>query len=296
MKGKVKTVFPGNNSIRGFHSFYRSGLSGMERICILKGGPGTGKSSLMRCVAEYFSERGVDVELWQCSSDNDSLDGVLIPAYKTALIDGTPPHGMDPVYPGVREEIWDLGVFWDGDILRKKGSEIIALTDRITATFGSAYETLKEAGEWDSKLLALRQGEESEERAKAFAEKILGASRGRQRHLFAAAVTPCGVVDHTLDLCAEISRRCFLRGKRGLGQQKYMEILADTAVKREVPVDIYHGHLDPDEIVLLIFPTLDLSVASVESLPSSAVREGDQVIAFHGGGPSESERNADDGT
>ena len=67
MKGKVKTVFPGNNSIRGFHSFYRSGLSGMERICILKGGPGTGKSSLMRCVAEYFSERGVDVELWQCS-------------------------------------------------------------------------------------------------------------------------------------------------------------------------------------------------------------------------------------
>ena len=45
MKGKAKTVFPGNNSSRGFYSYYESGLSGMEHIYILKGGPGTGKSS-----------------------------------------------------------------------------------------------------------------------------------------------------------------------------------------------------------------------------------------------------------
>ena len=293
MKGTVKTVFPGNNSIRGFHSFYRSGLSGMERICILKGGPGTGKSSLMRHIAEHFSESGWDVELWQCSSDNDSLDGVRIPALKTALIDGTPPHGMDPVYPGVREEIWDLGAFWNADLLEKKREKIIALTDRISATFASAYDLLGEAGEWDGKLLALRENEVSEEKIRSLADKIFGASRCCCRHLFAAAVTPNGVVDHTLTLCADVGHRYFLRGKRGLGQQKYMALLAEIAVNREIPVDIYHGHLDPEEIVLLIFPTLDTSVAAVESVPSSLVREGDQIISFRGKVPSEAEKNAE---
>ncbi|MBQ4092345.1 MAG: hypothetical protein IJC82_03430 [Firmicutes bacterium] len=293
MKGSVKTVFPGNNSVEGFYSFYRSGLEGMERICILKGGPGTGKSSLMRHIAEYFSDHGVDVELWQCSSDNDSLDGVLIPAYKTALIDGTPPHGMDPAYPGVREEIWDLGAFWNEDLLKKKGNEIIALTDRISATFASAYEKLKEAGEWDQKILSLREKDRDFKGAKGFAESIFGVSRGCLRHLFAAAVTPQGVVDHTFDLCAGIDHRYFLCGKRGLGQQVYMDTLVDTAVKREIPVDIYHGHLDPGEIVLLIFPTLQTSVAAVESLPSSAVQEGDRIVSFHSNVSTEEEKKAE---
>lgn len=92
-KGMVKKVFPGGNTCRGFYSFYDY-IIGSEaaRIFVIKGGPGVGKSSFMRFIANEFVENGYDVELHHCSSDNNSLDGVVIPAAKVALIDGTAPQ------------------------------------------------------------------------------------------------------------------------------------------------------------------------------------------------------------
>ena len=42
---------------------------------------------------------GYDVEFMHCSSDNNSLDGVVIPAINVALLDGTAPHVVDPKIP-----------------------------------------------------------------------------------------------------------------------------------------------------------------------------------------------------
>ena len=223
MKGSVKTVFPGNNSAEGFYSFYESGLSAMDHVYILKGGPGTGKSSFMRHLGEAFRDRGFDIELWQCSSDNDSLDGVLIPAYKTAVVDGTAPHTLDPVYPGAREEILNLGEFWKNNALRKEKDAIVSLTDRISAAFDDAYKKLKTAGEWDDRLLSCRKTDASQESgAESLVKELFGDETRSDRHLFAAAVTPEGMVDRTFEICRDVKKRCFLQGKRGLGQQSYL--------------------------------------------------------------------------
>ena len=48
----------------------------------------------------------------RCSSDNNSLDGIVIPKLKIAILDGTA-HVVDPVFPGVVDEIINLGQFWD---------------------------------------------------------------------------------------------------------------------------------------------------------------------------------------
>ena len=94
LKGRIKQVFPGGNTSQGFFSYYDYILSQEEatRIIILKGGPGVGKSSFMRKIALEMVNRGYDVEFMHCSSDNGSLDGVVIPAIKVALMDGTAPH------------------------------------------------------------------------------------------------------------------------------------------------------------------------------------------------------------
>ena len=93
-KGTIKKVFPGGNTSLGFYSFYNYILSQQEarRIIVLKGGPGVGKSTFMRKIAEEMQDRGYNVEHMHCSSDNNSLDGVVIPAIKVALLDGTVPH------------------------------------------------------------------------------------------------------------------------------------------------------------------------------------------------------------
>ncbi|MGI6361693.1 MAG: ATPase [Bacillota bacterium] len=91
-QGKARYIFPGSNTPQGFHSFYQEVLQGLERIFILKGGPGVGKSTLIRKIGQAILDRGYDVEFWQCSSDCDSLDGVMIPALSLAVVDGTTPQ------------------------------------------------------------------------------------------------------------------------------------------------------------------------------------------------------------
>lgn len=91
---------------------------------ILKGGPGTGKSTLMKQVAENFPESIVSV--YHCSSDPKSLDAVIIEDKKIIVVDGTSPHIFDAVYPGVSQEIVNLGEFWDKEKLKKSNDSIIS--------------------------------------------------------------------------------------------------------------------------------------------------------------------------
>lgn len=93
-KGKIRHMFPGGNTSYGFFSYYDYILpqDEAERIFCIKGGPGVGKSTFMKKIGEQFLSMGYDVEFMHCSSDSDSIDGVVIPAKKTALLDGTAPH------------------------------------------------------------------------------------------------------------------------------------------------------------------------------------------------------------
>lgn len=85
----------GANAPTGFYSLYDQLIDPAEAedILILKGGPGCGKSTLMKHVARKAEERGLQVEYIPCSGDPDSLDAILLPERKTAIVDGTAPHG-----------------------------------------------------------------------------------------------------------------------------------------------------------------------------------------------------------
>ena len=85
----------GANAPSGFYSLYDQLIDPdqAQDVMILKGGPGCGKSSLMRKVGAAMEEQGLAVECIQCSGDPDSLDAVIIPTLATAIVDGTAPHG-----------------------------------------------------------------------------------------------------------------------------------------------------------------------------------------------------------
>ena len=76
------------NSYGGFVSHYRDCFA-QERRYIIKGGPGCGKSTLMRRIAHEAEQRGLEVEYYDCSSDPDSLDGIVLPSLGIAMFDGT---------------------------------------------------------------------------------------------------------------------------------------------------------------------------------------------------------------
>ena len=107
--------FAASNSERGFYSYYQECFDHprVDRVYAVKGGPGTGKSRFLRDVAQAAAAEGRQVEYIYCSSDPDSLDGVILTGKGRciALLDATAPHVYEPAHPGVREEIVNLGAF-----------------------------------------------------------------------------------------------------------------------------------------------------------------------------------------
>lgn len=141
-----KTFFASSNSANGFQSYFDLiyNPKTLEKIYVIKGGPGTGKSHLMRKIGETF-ENTKSVEYFLCSSDPNSLDGIIIDG-KIAIIDGTAPHSVEAKYPGAVEVIADTakGI---KDSLVKYRQEIFELNDSKSRLYKSAYSYLKSAGE-----------------------------------------------------------------------------------------------------------------------------------------------------
>lgn len=122
--------FSGANSPSGFVSRFNNlyDPEGDWFAYIIKGGPGTGKSTLMKKAASTATQKNIKTELIYCSSDPDSLDAVIFSDIKVCILDGTAPHTMDPIFPGVSDTVVNLGECWDADSLREAKSEIIKTT------------------------------------------------------------------------------------------------------------------------------------------------------------------------
>lgn len=121
----AKSYFLGCPTPNGFETHFGDDIkSGEFFTYIIKGGPGTGKSTLMKRVAAELSDLD-EPELYYCSSDPDSLDGVVFRNLRVIFVDGTSPHVFEPSYPGARERLLDLGQYWDGDVLSKNAADIV---------------------------------------------------------------------------------------------------------------------------------------------------------------------------
>ena len=140
--------FAASNSSEGFKSYFDEIFGSADLLYVIKGGPGTGKSSFMRKVAKAAEKKGRAVEYYLCSSDPESIDGVLISGGErtVGIIDGTAPHTFEPTYPGAREEILNFGEFWDRELLRGQKNEIFALSNKKSAAYKRAYSYLRSCG------------------------------------------------------------------------------------------------------------------------------------------------------
>ncbi len=125
-----KTYFMGYSTPTGFVTHLRDDIeSGEFTTYIIKGGPGTGKSSMMKKIASTLSDLD-EPEIYYCSSDPNSLDAVLFDSLKVIIADGTAPHVIEPTYPGAREILVDLGECWNLDSLSSNKDMIIGSTTR----------------------------------------------------------------------------------------------------------------------------------------------------------------------
>jgi len=148
----LEKYFAAANSKNGFVSWFDSIFdpAKLDRTYIIKGGSGTGKSTLMKRAAERAEKNGAVCEYFLCSSDPTSIDGVIMnlkDGRRLAMLDGTAPHTTDPKYPGVLDEIVNLGKYWCADLLTMEKDTAVSLADRKKRLYANAYADLSVCGE-----------------------------------------------------------------------------------------------------------------------------------------------------
>ena len=148
---KQTHFFLGANSAEGFYGLYDQLLDAkLYDLIILKGTPGCGKSTFMRRAAAALEERGLETVYIHCSGDPDSLDGVIAPAIRTAIVDGTAPHVLEPRYALAHERYVDLSQCCDSAAAKEVANGLTALTDAYRASYREAYHVLRALGSVDA--------------------------------------------------------------------------------------------------------------------------------------------------
>lgn len=248
--------FAGGNTAQGFYSCFADVLPAPEqkRMYYIKGGPGVGKSSLMKRVAQAAEEKGHEVHYFHCSSDPDSLDAISLPRLGIGMMDGTAPHVYDPVLPGARDTLLSLGDFLDEAELAPHVRNIGRIQQDLSACFGRCYRYLAAAREV---YLAAPLGVENAQKADAlcaeWAQKLpLRGGRGSIRRLFASAFTPKGRVDMLDASCFE--RRVTLPCPFGAYATGLMQRISRSAAQRGLNVVQLLDPLSPNEIAHVIIP------------------------------------------
>lgn len=191
----MERYFLGNNSGYGFCNLYENELKTKEKTVLLKGGAGTGKSSILKKIAMKAKSLGLDYELWFCSGDPQSLDGVFVKEKNIAVVDATFPHASGVDIPIVKDYIFDLAKSLDKDKLRGKKEEIEKCIKCKKAHFMRVYQYLKSALCHLHNQLEIEKQGVDEEKIRAYASSLareLQPSSNETRRLFARAICPNG--------------------------------------------------------------------------------------------------------
>jgi Cdc6-like AAA superfamily ATPase len=287
LSAKIINYFACANSALGFASFFEDNLKELDKLYILKGGPGTGKSTLMKAIGKEWYRRGFDVEYIHCASDNNSIDGVIIPLLGIGVVDGTTPHIIEPRAPGAIEEYVNLGEAWDSKKLAVHRDEILDIKNKISSCYLNAYKQFKESlkihDEWEKIYLDNTDFNKLNEITNAiiddFFENKHTDKRSIVKNRFLGGPTPKGPVDFVLDLTKDVGKRYFIKGRPGSGKSTLLKKVASEAEERGFDVEIYHCGFEPKSLDMVIIRELDIAIfdsnAPHEYFPT---RESDEII------------------
>ena len=197
---QITDFFVGANSGEGFRNLFPEmvDIEDTYDLMVLKGGPGVGKNTFMREVARAMEAAGTAVERLWCSGDPDSLDGVVLPEIRCAVVD----------------RYVDLGRFYDLTAAKADAEAVKTHTHAYKAAYVRAYHSLKAARQVELDAVAsVRAGfdrERAERRISGIISRELrrrGGERGKTIRRFLGSITHKGYVwrfDSVDALCPKV--------------------------------------------------------------------------------------------
>lgn len=293
-EGYIRRFFPGGNTSKGYVSFFDDVLpwENAKKFFIMKGGPGVGKSTFIQKLGERMVKDGIDIEFLHCSADSDSLDGMILPEYGIAIIDGTAPHVVDPKYPGCMEEIINFGDSWDEKGIIKHKSDIIKLQKEISKCYKKGFDYIKAAKVLHDEIQEIYFWATDEGKLKEIMEEIVGdilcnvtrnGRISRQRKMFASAISSGGLLNFLENNFRNVEKRYILKGEITWAKAKLIEAVFNTALIKGFDVEAFYCPLSPERVEHIIIKDLNLGlINSIEPHVFSEIKSNDRLIDFEG--------------
>jgi hypothetical protein len=142
--GKEWHRFSGAMTPQGNVNFYSVLTENIKNRYVVKGRPGSGKSTMTKKIAKAAIEAGYDVEYYHCAFDSGSIDMIMIPGLSFALLDGTAPHVFDP---GEGDKLVDMFECIDINVVHENEDPIKGIENEYAIEISKAksvYSRIKE--------------------------------------------------------------------------------------------------------------------------------------------------------
>lgn len=278
LPNNTKHVFPGSNTPLGFYSYYDNIIhtNNANKIFIIKGGPGTGKSSFMKKIANHFISQNINIEYHLCSADPNSLDAIVIIPAGVAIIDGTFPHAIDPQIPGALDEIINFAPYWNEKEIRSNKEAIVQTNLERKSMFSKSYSYLQAAKQvydayTNTQISALDNNcfymMEQSILKEIFTDNntvnLNGFQEpGHSRHLFGSAITPDGFVDHLHTIIGKSQHIYSIKDSPGASASNLMNLIKMKSIELGLDIECYHSPICPDTIEDIIIPGLSTAITA----------------------------------
>lgn len=129
---------------RGYISLLPNMMSCWQRTFVLWGGPGTGKSTMIKVLGLELLDRGYEVDFMRSARDVDANVGFIVRGVNLAVLAAAEVMPLRWRAPGVVEKLIDLGIYCDERKLAKQHSTVLALEQELLAIQRAIEEEMSE--------------------------------------------------------------------------------------------------------------------------------------------------------
>ena len=247
----INYYFAGALTPNGFISYFEDiPDSNTDKLIIIKGTAGSGKSTLMKKIAEKY-KKDFTVKCYKCYSCPNSLDGVKIQEKKIILLDGTAPHVVEASH--ANDTIFNMFDFIDTEKLLPYSDNIKDINIRISETKSRFNKYLKSCSfylenitEYLSKCLN-KDGIFSE-CEKLFESVKLGANKGNIKRMFLSSPSP-QIPDNLISYNENYyDNYISVNSKFNVASKLLITNLYEKIMKENLRADVFFDYLEPDKV------------------------------------------------